>query len=126
MTAQPRLAACCVSQVLGEPYDTSTTTPLDGCAASSIGSAAPGSAVLSDEAFTSSVTSPAILIGSRSLNSTSDGAAGVSVSMNATNRCPDSGERLATVIDATPAWAIATAITRASRPDPISIAFGPA
>src|SRR3989304_233481 len=119
MTLQPRLTACCVSQVLGEPYDTSTTTPLDGCAASSIGSAAPGSAVLSDEAFTSSVTSPAILIGSRARTSTHalgaralhpprNGAAGVSVSMTATNRCPASGERLATVIDATPAWAIAS------------------
>ena len=80
---QPRLAACCVSQVLGEPYDTSTTTPLDGWAESSIGSAASGSAVLSDEAFTSSVTSAAILIGSRSLNSMSDAAADVSLSTKA-------------------------------------------
>ena len=39
----------------------------------------PGSAVLSDEAFTSSATSAAILIGSRSLYSTSDAAADVSL-----------------------------------------------
>ena len=46
--------------------------------------------------------------------------------MSATSRWPDSGERLAIVIAATPAWASATAITRASRPAPMIIARWPA
>jgi len=68
-----------------------------------MGSDAPGSAVLNDDALTKSDTSDAILIGSRSLNSSSVADAAVSPWTKSTSRCPDSGDRLATAIDDTPA-----------------------